>query len=329
MRNNWRMTRYAGRIRLLPWLLLALSSGAAADQSTIRLGVPPWQGAEAKSAVVSEILQATGFDVETVSAAAVLIFHGLARGELDVNLSAWVPGQEEAFGPRVELGEIVILGENLRGARTGLAVPASVYRSGLESVADLDRFAAELDSTIYCIEPGSGANTVAEAAIRDDLYGLGEWRVLPSSTQAMLTHVGRAIRRDHPTVFCAWAPHWMNEAFDLHYLHDPAGHLGGPGDTQVLTLARRGLPEDAPNVTEFFRRFQVDAEVQSQWVYAYAQEERPLEQMAREWIRANLEIVTPWLAGLQTSTGADAVEALEDVAAAWSEESGQRGQGRR
>ena len=308
-----------GTIRFAALLLMLLVSAAvaSAEPPKVRLGVPPWQGAEAKSAVVAEILQATGYEVETVSAAAVLIFQGLGRGELDVNLSAWVPGQEEAFGPRVDSAEINILGENLRGARTGLAVPISLYQDGLRSMSDLARFAKEMDSTIYCIKPGSGANAVAESAIRDDLYGLGGWRVLPSSTQAMLTHVGRAIRRDRATVFCAWAPHWMNEAFDLHYLDDPADHWGGPGATQVLTLAWSGLPEDAPELTEFFRRFQVDAETQSQWVHAYAREDGALEQVAREWIQANLDLVAPWLAGLQTPAGDDAVRVLSEVAAAW------------
>lgn len=48
-------------IRFLSWLLLlGLSLSAAAEPPTIRLGVPPWQGAEAKSAVVAEILRGTG-----------------------------------------------------------------------------------------------------------------------------------------------------------------------------------------------------------------------------------------------------------------------------
>lgn len=235
-----------------------------------------------------------------MSAAAVLIFQGLARGEIDIYLSAWVPGQEKAFQPLVEAGAIVILGENLRGARTGLAVPTAAYRRGLAAMTDLGRFAAELDSTLYCIEPGSGANAVAEAAIAENLYGLGDWRVLPSSTEAMLTHVAR---RDRPTVFCAWSPHWMNEAFDLHYLEDPAGHWGGPGATRVLTLARSGLAEDHPQLVEFFTRFQIDADVQSRWIYAYAQQEEPLEGMARRWIQSHPETVRPWLAGLRFLRG--------------------------
>ena len=303
--------------RFLPFLLLGFSLAAAAEPPTIRLGVPPWQGAEAKSAVVAEILRATGYETEVVSAAAVLIFQGLARGEIDVYLSAWVPGQEEAFRPLVDAGAIVVLGENLRSARTGLAVPAAVHRRGLKSMTDLDRFAAELDSTLYCIEPGSGANTVAEAAIAENLYGLGDWRVLPSSTEAMLTHVARAVRRDRPTVFCAWSPHWMNEAFDLHYLEDPAGHWGGPDATRVLTLARSGLAADHPQLADFFTRFQVDADVQSRWIHAYAREQEPLEGMARHWIQSNPDTVRPWLAGLRFVAGEDAWAMLEKAVARW------------
>lgn len=277
-------------------LLVSVHAGAQ-PAGPVRIGVPPWQGAEVKSAVVAGILERAGYEVETTSAAAALIFQELAEGHLDFNLSAWVPGQDEAFGRHVEAGRIVIAGENLAGAATGLAVPSSLVPDGLESLADLAGHAGALERTVHCIEPGSGANAVIDNAIDEDLYGLGDWRVVASSTEGMLTQVRRSVHRGEPVVFCAWRPHWMNVAFDLTYLDDPLGHWGGEGDTRVYTLARRGLAEDRPALFAFLERFRVDARVQSNWIHAYAQEGRPREEIAREWIDSHAARIRDWWGG--------------------------------
>lgn len=295
----------------LGWLTLgaAAGAGAGADERVIRLGVPPWQGAQVKTAVVTELLERLGWRVEWTEAAAPLIFQELAQGRLDANLSAWVPGQDDAFRPLVDEGRIRILGENLAGARTGLAVPVATAPAGLESLADLARAGAAFDRRIHCIEPGSGANTVTEAAIEQDLYGLGEWSIVPSSTEAMLTQVGRTLRREEPIVFCAWSPHWMNIAYELRYLDDPEDHWGGkPGSTKVLTLARADLEADHPSVARLLARFRVDASVQSRWIHEYARLDRERAEVAREWVANHRDLVASWLEGLDAAHGTPAAE---------------------
>lgn len=283
-------------------LAIAVTAGSARGEP-IRIGVPPWQGAVVKSAVIATILQQEGFEVETISAAAPLVFQELAQGRLDFNVSAWVPGQDEAFMPLVERGEIAILGENLTGAATGLAVPVAIHAEGIESIEDLDEHGSRFGRTIHCIEPGSGANRVAEQAVKDDLYGLGDWRVLPSSTEAMLSQLERSLRRGVPMVFCAWRPHWMNVAHDIRYLADPLEHWGGPDRTRVYTLARRGLREDHPELVEFLEAFRVSARTQSEWIHRYAQDNRDPDVVAREWVDDNPETVSAWLSHMSGGPG--------------------------
>lgn len=287
----------SGSWRAIAVLMAALGLGvvqASEREEPVRIGVPPWQGAEVKSAVVAEILRDTGYTVEITSAAAPLVFQEMAQGRLDFNLSAWVPGQDSAFGPHVEAGRIVVLGENLTGAATGLAVPEALAPEGLHSLNDLSDYADELGPIIYCIEPGSGAMAVLDQAVEQDLYGLGDWRALASSTEGMLSQVQRSIRRGEPIVFCAWGPHWMNIAFDIRYLDDPIGHWGGAGDTRVLTLARKDLAADRPDLAHFLQNFQIDASTQSDWIYAYARDDQSLEDIARQWIDGNEEMIQGW-----------------------------------
>jgi len=289
---------------------LALPSTGQADDRLV-IGVPPWDGAQAKTAVVSEILQAMGYSVEILEASAPMVFQAMARGEVDINLSAWKPGQDEAFQPLVDAGDIRILGENLSGAWTGLAVPEAVYQAGLDSKARLTEFADRLDSTIQCIEPGSGAVAVTEAAIENDHYGLSDWNLMTTSTAGMLSQVGRSIDRDEWVVFCGWSPHWMNLRYEMRFLEDPENHWGNEGNgTRVYTLVRKGFSEDFPDVAKFLGRFHVESEVQSYWIKEYAYRDRSLEEMAVQWITDHPEIVGQWLEGLQTRDGHEAVEAV-------------------
>lgn len=297
---------------LLAGFTLSANASAAADREnrTVKIGVPPWQGAEIKSAVVAEILTALGYRIETTSAAAPLIFQELAEGRLDINLSAWVPGQDQAFQPYVDEGRIAILGENLSGALTGLAVPASLYEEGLKSLTQLDAARERFDATIHCIEPGSGAMIVAGEAVDNDIYGLGDWTLLPSSTQAMLAQVGRAIRRDESIVFCAWKPHWMNVSYNLHFLSDPENHWGQAGQTRVYTLARSGFADDHPDLAVFFERFRIDSATQSAWIHDYAREDRPAREVARAWLTEHPDFTGTWLDGVNALNAASAEAAL-------------------
>jgi len=275
-------------------IVITPASDAAEDTSTVRVGVPPWQGAQVKAAVVSKALEHSGYRVETVRAAPGLLMQGMARGDVDFYLSAWIPGQEAAFSDLVDAGQVHVAGENLIGARTGLAVTEALYRKGIRSLADLADEGALFNQTIYCIEPGSGANAVAEDAIAIDLYDLGDWRLLASSTEAMLSQVSRAVRREQAVVFCAWSPHWMNVSLPIRYLDDPLNHWGAEGRTQVLTLYRSGLEAEHPGVVGFLEKFKVTAAEQSAWIEAYAQRDRSPEAIAEDWVEGNADLLERW-----------------------------------
>lgn len=296
--------------------LLAVASGSAAasDQQDVILGVPPWGGVEVKSQVVTKILEPLGFNVEQTSAGAPIVYEGLGKGDIHVNMSAWAPGQAPTFMPHVEAGDVVRLGENLEGAVAGFAVPQYVYDSGITHARDLQENAERFDSTVFCIDTGSGANSVVNEAIDNDVYGLGDWSIVPSSTAGMLSRVGRAVNDEEPIVFCGWRPHWMNVRYDMRYLQDPED-LWGPngGESTVYTLATDSFQETHPHLTTFFERFVIDAQVQSQWLFETGQQDRSLDTVATEWIAANLDTIEPWVEGLETPNGQDPMTALREA----------------
>ncbi len=313
--NKQFMNRRIAGILLIAAATLACAPLALAGQSgsepVVKIGMPPWPGATIKSQVVGEVLKPLGYEVKFVKASAPIVYLSLSQGRVDVNLSAWSPGQASSFMPYVRKGKIVKLGENLTGATSGFAVPKFMVKQGLTSDRQLAKYADKFDSTIHCIEPGSGANNIVEKAIKNDTYGLGNWQMKHSSTAAMLAEAKRAIDHHKPIVFCGWQPHWMTVALDMQILKDPKS-LWGPhgGHSQVLTLASSEFVKRDPNLTRFFQQFQVDSDTQSQWVYASSYKKQDHQQVADRWIGAHLDEVAGWLDGVKTVGGQPAAAAL-------------------
>lgn len=287
---------------------------AEPEKNTVRMGVPAWPGVEIKSAVVREILEPLGYTVEKKQASAPIIYRTLSEGAVDINMSAWSPGQRSSFGQYVENGTVLELAENLRGATAGFAVPDYVYEAGLQSNRQITEYAEKFDRKVYCIDSGSGANNVVNTAIEDDVYGMSDWSIVPSSTSGMLAQVNKTMRNEGWIMFCGWRPHWMNVIHDMKYLGDPED-LWGPngGESRVYTLTAKEFPNVNPELAKFFERFQVDSSVQSKWIYEYAYKERDAPAVAKEWIAANMDVVEPWLEGVTTPDGASAVETLRDA----------------
>lgn len=284
---------------------LPASAGTnSASPGIVRMGVPRWPGVTIKSAVVKAILEPLGYHVKYIKASAPIVYRGLASDQIDVNLSAWSPGQAPSFEPYVRKGKVVKLGRNLTGATAGFAVPDYVYHAGLHNDRQIPQFAARFHRKIYCIDPGSGANTVVKKGIKKDIYGLRGWTIVPSSTAAMLAQVKHAIRQKQWIMFCAWRPHWMNVILPMKYLKDPKS-LWGPhgGHSQVFTLASAGFVRRDANVARFFRHFQVSSKTQSQWVYLSAYKNKPAKQVADHWISGHLEKVEAWLKGVKARDG--------------------------
>ena len=133
------------------------------------------------------------------------------------------------------------------GAKYTLAVPAYTYDAGLKDFNDIHRFAAALKNSIYGIEPGNDGNRLILTMLKQDQFGLGDFKLIESSEQGMLAQVERAFAAKEPIVFLAWDPHPMNMRFDLRYLNG-GDQVFGPnfGGTVIYTLDAQGLQRRMP-----------------------------------------------------------------------------------
>lgn len=222
----------------------------------IRIGWTAWTDAEVMTHLAERILEdRMGYEVELVMADIGIQYQGVATGDLDVMLMAWLPVTHQNYWDRVS-GAVVDLGPLYTGARLGWVVPAYVPEEELGSLADLRKASVKrrLGHKIQGIDPGSGLMQASEAAL--DVYGIEGVEIVSSSGAAMTAALGRAIRRDRWIVVTAWNPHWMFARWDLRYLDDPEGVFGGK--ERVHALVRQDFYQDYPaEVTGFLARMYV------------------------------------------------------------------------
>ena len=218
-------------------------------------------------------------------------FQGLARGDVDLMLGAWLPVTHAAYFARYK-NDIEDLGTIYSGAKIGWAVPDYVPESEVASIADLNKpdVKTKLNSTIQGIEPGAGEMVASEKALKE--YNLAGYNLVRASEAGMLTAVSRAYPAKNWIVATVWSPHWLWQKYKMRYLKDPKGVLGG--DEQIHGFGSKQFAQKFPRANVFVRHFkltladveaiELDGNATNDWNVA-----------AKKFVDAHPEKVQAWL----------------------------------
>jgi glycine betaine/proline transport system substrate-binding protein len=309
---------------------LAASAGRAANQSsngetpatrepatcrTVRFSDVGWTDVTATTALVAQLLRGIGYDASITVLSVPVTFASLQNKDIDVFLGNWMPAQEADRSRYLKDGSVVVVRPNLEGAKYTLAVPAYTYDAGLRDFKDIRRFSAELNNSIYGIEPGNDGNRHVLEMLQHDQFGLGNFKLVESSEQGELAQVERAYRNKQPIVFLAWEPHPMNMRFDLKYLSG-GDEVFGPnyGGATIFTVTRRGYAAECPNVGRLLSNLKFSLRGESEMMAAMLDRHEQPDIAATEWLKANPTSVKPWLDGVLTFDGKPADAALAHAA---------------
>ncbi|MFG6158476.1 ABC transporter substrate-binding protein [Halomonas sp. 1390] len=301
-------------LSLVTGLALATPALAADRDDRLRLVVPPWPGVTVKSEIIAQLIEPLGYRTEALELSSTVGYSTLQSGDSDAFLAGWMPAQQDSYDAAMAAGAILDLGNNVNGARMGLAVPGYVAEAGItnaEQLADPE-VAERFDRAIYSIESGSTVTDMIEGAIEADTHGLEAWELKASSTPGMLSEVKAAVAEQQWILFYGWTPHWMVPEYDVHILDDAANVFGADsGRSDVKTIVAKEYAEANPNLTRLLDQFVLSADQQSDFIREYSLEERDVEDVAREWLAAHPERVAAFLEGVETRDGSDALAAVE------------------
>ncbi len=274
--------------RMILALSAAVALGFATAQDPVELGYVLWDSEIASTHVVAAVLMDDlGYDVNLTSVDAGPMWTGVARGDFDAIVAAWLPATHEAFWN--EYGDdLVDLGPNLEGADIGWAVPTYVEA---DSITELNDHVDAFNGEVIGIDPGAGLMAASDRALEH--YGL-DFILLDGSDAAMTAALDRAYNQQQPIIVTSWRPHWMWAAYDLKYLEDPDGIFG---DAETInTVVNAEWAENAPaDVMAFLDNFYWTGEDMGAVMLSITQEDMEPMDAARAWIADNRDIVDGWL----------------------------------
>ncbi|MEZ5777967.1 MAG: choline ABC transporter substrate-binding protein [Paracoccaceae bacterium] len=271
-----------------------------------------WTDITATTAVATTILEALGYETETKVLSVPVTYTGLAEGDLDVFLGNWMPTMEADIAPYREAGTVETVRVNLVGAKYTLATNEAGAEAGITDFSNIAEHKDALDGKIYGIEPGNDGNRLILDMIAADQFGLGGMEVVESSEQGMLAEVAKHNDDGKPIVFLGWEPHPMNANFKMTYLSG-GDDVFGPdfGGAEVATNVRAGYVAECPNTGKLLQNLEFSLAMENEIMGAILTDGADPGDAAKAWLAAHPDVLGPWLDGVTTKDGGDAMEAVK------------------
>ncbi len=256
----------------------------SSDQNKIKLAYVEWDTEVASTHVIAEVLKDQGYSVEVTPLDNAVVWKSIADDEADAMVGAWLPStHEEHYAQYKE--SLKDLGPNLEGAKLGLVVPSYMTANSIEDLS------TDAKQTITGIEAGAGVMKAAEQTIAN-YPNLSGWNLQPSSSGAMTTALDQAIKNKEEIVITGWSPHWMFAKYDLKYLDDPNGTMGGA--ETINTMVRSELEEDMPEAYAILDKFTWTTSDIEEVMLEVSQGIDP-STAAKNWIKRHPDKVKEWL----------------------------------
>jgi glycine betaine/proline transport system substrate-binding protein len=260
------------------------------------------------------ILEALGYDVDIKVVSVPVTYASMSNGDIDAFLGNWMPSMAADIEPFVADGSVEVLRPVVEGAKYTLATNAAGAALGISDFSDIAKHSEALDNTIIGIEPGNDGNRLILDMISTNAFGLGGFDLKESSEQGMLAQVARSDSKDKPVIFLGWAPHPMNNNFDMTYLTGGDDYFGPDfGAAVVYSNVRAGYIQECPNVGKFLSNLSFSVDMENVLMAAILDDGAKPEVAARDWLTSNADILDTWLDGVTSIDGGDAVSAVKEM----------------
>ena len=270
-----------------------------------------WTDITATTAVTTTILNALGYETEVKVLSVPVTYTGLAEGDIDVFLGNWMPTMEADIAPYRDAGTVETVRTNLTGAKYTLATNEAGAALGIDDFSKIDANKDALEGQIYGIEPGNDGNRLILDMIANDTFGLGDFELVESNEQGMLAEVAKHDGDGKPIVFLGWEPHPMNANFKMTYLAG-GDDVFGPnfGGAEVATNVRKGYVAECTNTGKLLQNLEFSLQMENEIMGKILDDGADPMDAAKEWLKANPGVLGPWLDGVTTKDGGDAMAAV-------------------
>jgi glycine betaine/proline transport system substrate-binding protein len=288
------------------------SSAFAADPASckaVRFADVGWTDIQVTTGATSVILEALGYEPQVSTLSVPVTYASLKNKDIDVFLGNWMPSMTADIKAYLDDKSVEQLSTNLDGAGYGLVVPQYVADAGVKSLADLGANIDKFGGKIYGIEAGNDGNRIIQTMIDDPKNNLKGFQLVESSEAGMLTEAEKAMKDNQWIIFLGWTPHPVMGEMKIAYL-DGMGDSGF-GAATVLTNVRQGYTTECPNVGALLKNLKFDLAMEGAMMDPVLKNSADPKETAKAWLKANPDVVKPWLQGVTTIDGGDAAAAVD------------------
>lgn len=310
-----------GNTLLQMMIVAALATPAAvAEQSpdsclTPRFSNVGWTDTIATTSTAMAILEAIGYKPKELNLSIPITYASMKNKDIDIYLADWEPSMQSDRAPYVEAGDVEVLTPAaITGAKYTIAVPKYVADAGVRDFADIAKHADKFDRKFYGLEPGDSGGGLILDMIAKNAFSLGEFELIESSEQGMLTHVKRSVKQEKWVAFLAWEPHPMNVEYDLVYLTGGDDYFGPNfGGAEIFINVRRGYLQECENLGVFLTNLKFSLAMMNEVMGGIVAGDQEPRDVVVAWMKSNPSDVDKWLAGVKTFNGEDARPALREA----------------
>ncbi|MBN3815368.1 glycine betaine ABC transporter substrate-binding protein [Paraburkholderia sp. Se-20369] len=271
---------------------IGVGVGPAVSAEPIKIAVTNWADVLAVANVAKYALETSlKQPVQFVQADIGIQYQGVARGDLDIMVGGWLPVTHATYYAKYK-NDMDDVGVIYTGGKNGWAVPKYIPESELSSIADLNKpeVKSKLSGTVQGIEPGGGLMQASEKTLK--AYDMNGYNLQASSEAGMLAGVSRAYQSKQWIVATVWSPHWLFQKWQMRYLKDPKGTLGG--EEQVHAFASKQFATKFPRADVFFKHFKLSlADVES--IEFEGNSTNDYATAAKKFVDAHPEKLKAWL----------------------------------
>lgn len=255
-----------------------VSAGSQSSEKTITVALPAgYDDSVAVTGLWQELLAERGYKLETKSVDLAAGFSGIARGDLDGYLNAWLPTTHGTFVDKYK-DQVEILDKPFfDNDRLVLVAPKSVPEN---TIADVVKNAAAYDSKIIGIEAGSGEMKILPDVLKK--YGAEDkLSIVAGSTPATLAALKDATAKNKPIVATLWTPHWAFASMPIKVLEDNLEGWPKP-DGSYVVLSKKFAEKEA-DVVKWMSNFKITEDQFSSLMLNVSEASSPTEG-AKKWL---------------------------------------------
>ena len=247
----------------------------------------------AGAAVVRCVLAGGGVAHTVVEQPHERMFELLAKGQVDMVVSAWLPGSHGAYLAPIE-DEVVKLGV-LYEPRAIWGVPDYVPIDEVASLQDLARphVARRMDRVIQGIGPGAGISRFSREIVARHRLDEHGYEFRNGTLDDCVGAFERAVAQRRWAVVPLWEPQYLHHRHRIRALADPEGMLRGK-DAATIVLRRDATALLPPAVFERLARMTLGNAAVTELDHMVGRERLDPLVAARRWMDTHPGAVGAW-----------------------------------